>query len=408
MVEKSLMINHHEARLPQRRTTMEKARRWAAIGSAAALGAIVSTSEASSYQSAISPVTKPGLDFVGIDIDVRTPDKESVDQQLDEIAAAGFNTVDFVTTWAIDQHSAYGDVEYIQYGAEQARARGLEPMLTFTPCWQSDNCKAPTSQEQKMFVTTLSHYAQVLDIKYWIIGNEPNSETFWDLQYSKSGESLAPASYYHLLAKSYDELKKQSPDNIVMCGALSSTGDDDPTKKKQSHSVAAFVKGMAAEYKESGRQEPFCDVLAFHPYLAGALEPPETVHPGGRTVSFAEYKELIALWDNEFKGTGQPRVPIYYSEFGIESQVPKRIESSYSNTQGERLDDKTRAEYTNKALWLASCQPRVIGFNNFLWNDDQDQAGMQTGFEYKNGQQKAYSFEIYNYVADSLAGNVEC
>ena len=374
----------------------------AVLAMAGALALPARTSEAITWSD-----SKPGLEFVGVDFDVRTPDHDQIDDQLDKAKEIGYNALRMITTWSVDQAEAYNDVPYLEYAVEAARERGIEPMLSVTPCWQSENCLAPTSQNQKRFVTTLSHLGQALDVKYWIIGNEPNSSRFWNFQFAQNGESRAPESYYNLVAKSYDELKKLSPDNVVICGALASSGDDDPSKNYPSHSVYRFIEGMANAYKKSGRQLPFCDVLAMHPHLKIPTESPLIEH-GEKTVGFADYPKLIKAWDRAFKDTPQPRVPIYYTEFGIDSEIPKSRSAFYSGSQGERVSEKTRAEYLVRAYQTAACQARVIGLNNFLLYDEPRLSGWQSGSHYSDGTPKSSYEPQRQAIEEAKSGSKSC
>ncbi|MBI4033845.1 cellulase family glycosylhydrolase [Candidatus Saccharibacteria bacterium] len=351
------------------------------------------------------PDTKPGLQYVGVDIDVRSPDSEQVSKELDRAKELGYNALRLVTTWSFGQAEAYNDVPMLEFAIREARERDMEPILAVTPCWQSENCEAPTASDQTRFITTLSHLAQVLDVKQWIIGIEPNNSIFWNFQYAQNGESRAPAAYYRLVARSYDELKKRSPDNVVICGSLASSGDDDPTKKRPGHSIYRFIEGMAAEYKKSGRQSPFCDVLAIHPHLAFPTESPLTEH-GQRTVGIADYPKLVKLWDKAFKDTGQPKVPIFYSEFGIESEIPKSKLAFYTGSQSERLKESVRAEYLNQAYKVAACQVRVIGLNNFLLYDEQRLDGWQSGAYYADGSPKSSLDSNRRTITETKSGTM--
>ena len=380
----------------------------AAIGSAAL--ACLGVAGLKSAEARTSANIKPGMQFVGVDIDVRTPDTEEVDRQLDTIEELGFNSVRFMTTWIRSQAEAYNDVPMLQHAVEGARERGIEPMLSVTPCWDHSNkeCVAPTSSGRNRFTTTLAHLGRVLDVKYWMIGNEPNNPIFWDFQYSKEGESRAPAAYYKLVSRSYDELKKLSPENVVICGSLAAGGNDNPDGKRPSHSPYTFIKLMAEAYKKSGRTTPFCDILSVHPYPASPTEAPDTQH-GLNELGIGDYDKLVKTWYDAFKGTAQPMVPIYYGEYGYESNITSGKRQLYSSKQGDRLNETTRGQYMSKAYQMAACQARVIGMNNFSLYDEQDLSRLQMGLYYADQKTAKTSLPAITRAAqDAKTGAVTC
>src|SRR5438067_2169345 len=68
------------------------------------------------------------------------------------------------------------------------------------------------------------------------------------------------------LAQTYDALKAVSRDIVVLGGALSPHGGDDPNSTRLTHSPTAFITDMGAFYRASGRIRPIMDGLALHPY----------------------------------------------------------------------------------------------------------------------------------------------
>ena len=107
-----------------------------------------------------------------------------------------------------------------------------------------------------------------------IVGNEPNLNRFWMPQYDEAGESVAPAAYLALLARTYDALKEVSPDITVWGGSLSPRGTDNATGVRPTHSPTTFIEGLGEAYRASGRKLPVMDGLAIHPYGDNSSQAP--------------------------------------------------------------------------------------------------------------------------------------
>src|SRR5947207_1939510 len=68
------------------------------------------------------------------------------------------------------------------------------------------------------------------------------------------------------LAAAYDALKAVSPKLVVLGGAISPHGGDDPDSIRPTHSPTAFLTDLGAAYRASSRTKPIMDGLALHPY----------------------------------------------------------------------------------------------------------------------------------------------
>ena len=115
---------------------------------------------------------------------------------------------------------------------------------------------------------------------------------------------------------------------------------------------------MGAAYRASGRTKPIMDVFALHPYQTRSAIPPGQPHTG-TSLGIGDYDKLVALLGAAFDGTAQPgsKLPIAYTEFGVQSLIPASELGSYTNVDSplgkDAVPEETQAEYYEQAFELA-------------------------------------------------------
>src|SRR2546425_1260692 len=124
------------------------------------------------------------------------------------------------------------------------------------------------------------------------------------------------------------------------------------------------------------------------------LPPVSGTHPNSTTIALADYTKLVASLSDAFDGTAQDGadLPIWYDEFGVESQIPEEKQALYSGVEPaatKPVDETTQAAYYRQAVQLAFCQPNVRGLFVFHAFDEQDLAGWQSGVYYADGTPKS-------------------
>jgi hypothetical protein len=234
----------------------------------------------------------------------------------------------------------------------------------------------------------LLRYGEVRDVVIW---NEANSDTFWQPQEG------APADYAALLARCWDLLHALVPGvNIV-------------TTTASSHDPAAFIRGVGAAYRASGRQRPLFDAAGHNPYSLFPGEPPTAQHDV--YIGQGDYDRLVTVLDESFAGTAQPPTPIWYLENGFQtSTVGQLRRSHYSGreTVARTLEPAAQAAQIAAALRLANCQPRVAAYFNFLLVDETLLGGWQSGLLWADWRRKP-AFEAYRAaIAEVRNGAVDC
>jgi hypothetical protein len=292
-----------------------------------------------------------------------------------------------------------------------AKRRGIRLLLTvFAPRPRF----APLSDiQQQQFAGFMATLARDLpDVRDFAVWNEPNLNGFWLYQFDESGRGIAPRAYTFLLARSYDALKSVSPRIRVYGGSLAPRGADNPRGRRPTHSPSAFIRGMGDAYRASGRTKPIMDVFAIHPYLERSQQPPSKQHPRGTAIGIADYEKLVRLLGNAFDGTAQAgsKLPIAYTEFGVQAKIPKRAQAHYTNLDSplgkDAVDEATQGRYYRQALELAACQPTVIALVFFHLIDEPDLDRWQSGPYYVDLRPKSSLPTIRDASLKARKGNL--
>jgi hypothetical protein len=248
-------------------------------------------------------------------------------------------------------------------------------------------------------------------LRHVIIGNEPNLNRFWLPQFALDGSSAAPAAYLALLATTYDAIKAVSPTVEVLGGAVSPRGTDRPDGLRPTHSPTTFIQQLGPAYRASGRDLPVMDAFAIHPYADNSSQAPTIAHPMNTTIGIADYDKLVALLGAAFDGTAQQgsSLPIFYGEFGVESEIPAAKASLYTGSEPgttKPVSESTQADYYEQALALAFCQPTVEGILLFLARDERARASWQSGLLYVDGTPKTSSVSVGRALDRTAGGSI--
>ena len=206
-------------------------------------------------------------------------------------------------------------------------------------------------------------------------------------------------------------MKSVSPNVEVMGGALSPRGSDKPDGVRPTHSPTAFIHDLGAAYRASGRQRPIMDAFVIHPYADNSSQPPTMAHPNTTTIGIADYDKLVALLGEAFDGTAQlgSDLPIFYGEFGVESQIPAAKASLYTGAEPaatKPVSEQTQAAYYEQALALAFCQPNVEGMLLFLARDERGLPGWQSGVFYADGSPKSSRIAVTEALDRTAGGSI--
>jgi hypothetical protein len=332
--------------------------------------------------------------------------------QVDISHSAGFDAAIVSATWKRGQRRPPRSLVHAL--GNVAAAAKKDNMRLFVVVWHGLARETPrTPSERADFAEFCAALVKTLPtVRDVIVGNEPNLNTFWAPQFGAGGRDVAAVGYLDLLARSYDAIKAADPGVRVLGGTLAPRGADRPGGSRPTQSPTAFIRDLGSAYRASGRKRPLMDAFAFHPYMQASRVPPTASHPTNTSITVADYPKLVALLEEAFKGTAQPsaRLPIYYTEFGVQTNVPRTKLRSYSDPGFAGRSDSVgfglQAAYYRSALALAYCQPTVRGIFIFHTFDEADFAGWQSGLYFADGTPKPSLPAFKRAVADLRNGEL--
>ena len=325
---------------------------------------------------------------------VRSANPEVAQEQMDLIAQAGFRAVRITQTWAPGETQvSTADATVLDNVVAAAKKDGIVVLATVMNYGSKTTPLSDTDQED--FAAYAASVVTTAHLRHLIVGNEPNLNRYWLPQFDASGADVAAPAYESLLARTYDAVKAADPSVEVIGGALAPRGGDVGGGIRPTHSPTTFIADLGAAYRASGRTTPIMDALSLHPYEEhSSVAPAAGVHPNSTTIELADYGKLVTLLGQAFDGTAQKgsTLPIYFDEFGVESQIPPAKQSLYTGTEvavTQPVDEATQAAYYKQAMQLAFCDPNVRGFFIFHAVDEKAMAGWQSGVYYADDTPKS-------------------
>ena len=343
---------------------------------------------------------------------VRQPTLVAAKAQIDLLRLAGFNAVRVMQIWAPGKTKPDPeDLRILTNVVEAAKLDGVTILLTVT---NFGNRTTPLTLEARgEFAAYTAALARALPgIRYFIVGNEPNLNRYWLPQFNPDGSDAAAPAYEALLAETYDALKEVSPRIVVLAGAVSPRGGDVPDTIRPTHSPTTFLQDLGQAYRASGRTAPIMDALAFHPYEDNSSVPPiDGRHPNSTTIAIADYDKLVDILGKAFDGTSQrgSTLPIYYTEFGVETQIPPAKAKLYTGIEPaavKPVPEDVQGAYYRQAIELAFCQPTVRGISILHTIDEPDLNRWQSGVFYVDEKPKASLTAVRRAAAESRRGIV--
>jgi hypothetical protein len=203
----------------------------------------------------------------------------------------------------------------------------------------------------------------------WGLWNEPNQFVWLNPQYARRHGRLVDvaALRYRKLARAGIAALRATGhgSDTILLGETAPVGRSSGPPARRNAPPAPFLRTLLAH-------GPRLRATAFghHPYTQGAHSPPsEGVSPG--QISFTNagvLKRILARGAR--RGTIPAGLPLWYTEFGYQTDPPD-----------PRLGvaPELQAEYINQADAVAAADPRVKAVSQYLLVDDKDVFGFQTG-----------------------------
>lgn len=352
-----------------------------------------------------------GLVVGAVEDHVRASSAVEAEARMQLFRVAGFRAIRVTSSWLPgNARPEPGELETLRNVAEAGARNGVRVFVTVMhPGSRTTPLTEDARADFASYTATIAR--EVPAIRDVIVGNEPNLNRFWLPQFAEDGSSASPAAYLALLVQTYDALKAVSRDVKVYGGAVSPRGTDRPFGLRPTHSPTTFIQGLGTAYRSSGRALPVMDAFAIHVYSDNSSIPPSFPHPKNTTIGIADYEKLVALLAQAFDGTAQPgsTLPIFYAEFGVESQIPPEKASLYTGTEipaTKPVPEETQAAYYEEALALSFCQPNVAGILILHERDEGDLDRWQSGVRYVDGSPKASLEPVRAALNRTVGGSI--
>jgi len=326
-------------------------------------------------------------------------------QTLDQIQGFGVHWVRLVLYWrsvapepwsasapAFDQTdpNAYPGFGRYDRAIGELRARGINVLITISgpvPKWATaghrDYVTKPSVTRFGRFVTAVGRrYGGV--VSAWSIWNEPNHPDFLAPQYTRSRRPYSPRLYRRLFFAADRALRATGNG-----GDLLLMGETAPTGSSKLVSPIAFLRGALCLdrrwHKSRGCALLPADGYAHHAYTTSAGP---TYRPRNReNVTIGVLGRLTHALDLAARAHAiRPRMPLYLTEFGIQSYPDPFIGVSLTR----------QAEYRSLAEWIAYHNQRVRMFSQYLMRDDTPRSGsayarysgFESGLRFSTGRAK--------------------
>jgi hypothetical protein len=322
-------------------------------------------------------------------------DPSTRDQAFNDIASLGVHSMRLVLYWhdvapqpdsRVKPKFDEADPASYDWSAYDAvidgiKARGWNLLLTVSgpvPRWATngarDTLTRPSPTEFQKFVHAVGlNYGTKVDT--WSVWNEPNQPQFLLPQYSPHKTPLSPRIYRNLFIAAQRGLA-----DAGLASARVLLGETSPRGTGKVVAPLTFLRGVLCLDAKYHRTSKSCAKLqpagyAHHAYTTGQGPTFKPHQPNDVTIGVLG--RLTAVLDRAAKtGAITSRLPIYLTEFGIES-TPDPVRGVSQQRQSEYRAISERIAYDN---------PRVVAFSQYLLRDDLPKAGVPTlerypGFE---------------------------
>jgi hypothetical protein len=348
----------------------------------------------------------PSLVLGATEDSVRSVTLTQTKAQMDLLVMAGFRAVRITQTWTPGARTVSArDRKVLENVSAAAK---LANVTVVTSVMNAGSRTTPlTPEDQADFAAYAADVVTAVPaLRTLIVGNEPNLNRYWLPQFADDGSDAAAPAYESLLALTYDAVKQAAPTVTVLGGALAPRGGDVAGGIRPTHSPTVFIQDLGQAYRDSGRTTPIMDGLAIHPYEDNSsVAPVDGTHPITTTIALADYDKLVALLAEALPDGGS--LPIWYDEFGVESQIPPQKASLYNGvepTTTKPVPEATQALYYRQAVQLAFCQPNVEGLFLFHAVDETSLPAWQSGVYYADGTPKAGLASVRLALEESRRG----
>jgi hypothetical protein len=350
------------------------------------------------------------------------------ERTLDELKSLGVDMIKAQLSWAAvaprGRHRPSGFVaaDPAQYPGwarfdalvRDAQARGMSVMLALSPPYpgwatarRGDRVGVdrPSPRAFGGFAKAAgSHFPTV---NAWTIGNEPNHPGFLFPQATRDRVPFAPHRYRALVREAVAGLRESGhASDTILFGELLPIGKS-AYFRKNTIKPLRFIReffcldsswrpftGRAARLRGCQRYRPITGVtgFAYHPYTRP--NGPRGREPSRDDATIRSYRRIARALDiARSKGRiDGPRLPIWNTEFGFQSDPPDRFQTRLSRIPGFMAESE---------LWLSLRNARVASYSQFTMTDTPVRSRgdifgtWQGGLRFSDGRPKKGVYDGY-------------
>ena len=241
-------------------------------------------------------------------------------------------------------------------------------------------------------------------VSRWSLGNEPNQPGWLTPQYErKRGRLVATAALvYRQLAQAGIRALKGSGHrrDQILLGETSPIGRTSGSLARRPVPPLEFLRKLFC-LTPGGRRSKARGCRGFkrlavsgfahHPYQRGGSRPPAEPPEAAGEITISAPGRLRRVLDAAARVRRIPRrLPVYYTEFGFQTNPPDRI-------FGVRV--ALQPAYLNQSDWMAWRDRRVRGVGQYKLVDDAPLPSFQSGLRFGDGRRKpgyaAYQLPIW-------------
>ena len=279
------------------------------------------------------------------------------DQTLNMVTNAGFSWVHFQIMWtSLEPQPGSYDPQGIDRIINQVAGKGVKMLVSVVgppPSWAGTNgVPDDTSHYQALMQFLADRYKG--KVQAWEVWNEENLA-------STAGGQVNVGKYVNLLKAGYTGVKAGDPNAIVLFGALSPTGVNDPNVAVDD---VQYLKQIYAY--NNGEVKNYFDALGAHP--GSNNNPPDSMWPNnpgpgpGWQTDPSFYFRRIEQLRQVMIDANDAEKQIWLTEFGwtTANQAP-------GYEYGAQNSDQDQANYLVRAFQIGQAEWPWIG-PMFVWN----------------------------------------
>ena len=293
------------------------------------------------------------------------------------------------------------DKAFLDRSVPAALAAGIKPIFAVYP-YPPSAIEAGQASPQAFADWVRSVADAYPQVTTFIVGNEPNLNTFWRPQGNGAGAILSGATFGPFLAAAYNTLKAKSSSITVLGVGSSPRGDKAPAAAGKSSPVH-FLDSLGDWYRSSNLQTPLMDGFSFHPYPNPSdFTVPLTFAYGWPNASVQELPRIKQALYDAFSGTPQKTtvngLRLYLDEVGW--QVSTDGNGAYEGGENVKVtSESTQASIYEQLVRYVVCDPDVAQLNFFGYYDERNRAGWQSALRRADGTARASDASVAAAIA---------